>query len=204
MTADDLTFDALSLAELEEAMGELQRRIAVALRTLGEQRADVPDAEGVTPRREVAGLTAALELAALTLASAAAGSDLDAPRVDHHPALVAALMYAAPTIPALLQRLEQDRRLLASLVRGSESRLDAERETPWGPRTVRRLLVEVGLGEGARCALALERLAGGPEALAVTSTDVGNTRGGSNEVSLRGKVWLHNQSHQSQGGSCAP
>ena len=160
MTADDLTFDALSLAELEEAMGELQRRIAVALRTLGEQRADVPDAEGVTPRREVAGLTAALELAALTLANAAAGSDLDAPRVDHHPALVAALMYAAPTIPALLQRLEQDRRLLASLVRGSESRLDAERETPWGPRTVRRLLVEVGLGEGARCALALERLAG--------------------------------------------
>ena len=168
MPADDLSLDpqpldALGLEELEETVGELQRRIAVALRGLGEQRADQPNAEGVTPRRAVAALAASLELAALTLATALTGAELAAPRLDRHPALVAGLMYAAPSIPTLLLRLEQDRRLLASLARGAGERLDEEHPTPWGPRTLRRLLVEVALGANSRCAMALEQRAGQAE-----------------------------------------
>lgn len=128
----------------------------MTLRGLGEQRADVPDASGLTPRREVAALVATLELAALTLAAVAAGGAAEAARLDRHPTLVAALMYAAPSIEGQLQRLEQDRRLIASIARTLESRLDEEHATPWGARRLRRLLVEVLLGAAAQCALALE------------------------------------------------
>ena len=66
-------------------------------------------------------------------------------------------MYAAATIPALLTRLEQDRRLLASLARHLESRLDEEHTTPWGHVPLRRLIGEAAVGEAAGCAQALER-----------------------------------------------
>ena len=160
MPKDDVPFDTLSLPELEESAGELHRRVAVTLRGLGEQRADAPDAAGMTPRREVARLAAALELAALTLAAVAAGGVAQAPRLDRHPTLVAALMYATPSIEALLQRLEQDRRLIASIARTLESRLDEQHATPWGERRLRRLLVEVLLGASAQCAIALDARAG--------------------------------------------
>ena len=152
----DDRLDALTLAEIEEAAGELHRRIAAALRAIGELRADTPGADGRSPRREVAALAATLEVAGVVLASIAAGSDATAAPVDRRPELVAALMYAAPSIPALLGRVEQDRRLVASLARTLEARLDEEHATPWGEQPLRRVLVEVLLGAGARCAMALE------------------------------------------------
>lgn len=66
-------------------------------------------------------------------------------------------MYAAPTVSALLSRLEQDRRLLASLARHLESRLGEEHATPWGHVPLRRLLSEAAVVEAAGCARALER-----------------------------------------------
>ncbi|MCY4455951.1 MAG: hypothetical protein OXC56_06525 [Chloroflexi bacterium] len=156
------SLEALALDEIEEAAGELHRRIATALRAIGEPRADSPDDNGLAPRREVASLAATLELAGLVLAAVAAGGPAVVPRIDRHPALVAAVMYAAPSIPALLGRLDQDRRLVASIARTLESRLGEEHETPWGKVRLRRLLVEVLLGAGARCAIALED--GGGEA----------------------------------------
>ncbi len=150
------SLDALTLAEIEEAAGELHRRIAAALRAIGELRADTPDADHRTPRGEVASLAATLELAGVVLASIGAGSEAATARVDRRPELVAAVMYAAPSIPALLGRVEQDRRLVASLARTIESRLDQEHATPWGEQSLRRVLVDVLLGEGARCAMALE------------------------------------------------
>ncbi len=154
------SLDALTLAEIEEAAGELHRRVAAALRAIGEARADSPDENGLAPRREVASLAATLELAGLVLAAVVAGGSAEVPRIDRHPALVAAVMYAAPSIPALLGRLDQDRRLVASVARTLESRLDEEHETPWGHVELRRLLVDVLLGAGARCAMALEDRAG--------------------------------------------
>lgn len=156
MPLNDPALDALTLAEIEEAAGELHRRIAASLRAIGEPRADTPDADGVTPRREVASLVATLELAGLVLGAVASGAPATMPRVDRHPALVAAVMYAAPSVSSLLGRVDQDRRLVASLARTLESRLDEEHETPWGVLRLRRLLVDVLLGEGARCAMALE------------------------------------------------
>ena len=156
----DDSLDALTLGEIEEAAGELHRRIAAALRAVGEPRADSPDEHGLAPRREVASLAATLELAGLVLGAVAAGGSAGLPRIDRHPALVAAVMYAAPSIPALLGRLDQDRRLVASLARTLESRLGEEHGTPWGNVRLRRLLVDVLLGEGARCAMALEDRAG--------------------------------------------
>ena len=156
MPAHDPALDALTLAEIEEAAGELHRRIATSLRSIGEPRADTPDADGITPRREVASLAATLELAGLVLGAVAAGAPATVPRIDRHPALVAAVMYAAPSVAALLARVDQDRRLVASLARTLESRLDEEHETPWGRMRLRRVLVDVLLGEGARCAMALE------------------------------------------------
>jgi hypothetical protein len=154
----DLTvFDTLSLEELEEASGELHRRIGIALRYIGEPRADEWDAEGVSPRRRVTGYAALLELASQTLGAITAGVPTPTARTDEHPALVAALMYATPTIPVLLARLEQDRRQLASLARGRETMLDLESATPWGYVTARRLVVETAIAEAARCAMALER-----------------------------------------------
>ena len=142
--------DQLSLAEIEEAIGEIERRIAVALRALGERAADEPAASGRSPRLEVAELAAELELAALALAAVAGGAALPADG-DRRPALAAALMYAAPTIPALLQRLDQDRRLLVSLARSAE-----EHAAPRDSGSLRRLLVERGLGAASRCAMALD------------------------------------------------
>ena len=147
-TATEL--EQLSLAEIEEALGEIERRIAVALRALGERAADEPDPTGRSPRLEVAELAAELELAAFALATVASGAAPPADG-DRRPALAAALMYAAPTIPALLQRLDQDRRLLVSLARTAE-----EHAAPEDSGGLRRLLVERGLGAAARCALALE------------------------------------------------
>lgn len=156
MPANDPALDTLTLAEIEEAAGELHRRIAASLRAIGEPRADTPDADGVTPRREVASLAATLELAGTVLGSVVAGASPAGARIDRHPALVAAVMYAAPSVASLLGRVDQDRRLVASLARTLESRLDEEHETPWGEMQLRRVLVEVLLGESARCAMALE------------------------------------------------
>lgn len=156
MPAHDPALDALTLAEIEEAAGELHRRIAASLRAIGEPRADTPDADGLTPRREVASLAATLELAGVVLGAVASGATATMQRIDRHPALVAAVMYAAPSVSSLLGRVEQDRRLIASLARTLESRLDEEHETPWGLVPLRRVLLEVLLGESARCAMALE------------------------------------------------
>lgn len=150
------SLDALTLAEIEEASGELHRRIAAALRAIGELRADTPGADERTPRREVASFAATLELAGLVFAAITSGSDGTTARVDRRPELVAAVMYAAPSISALLGRVEQDRRLVSSLGRAIESRLDEEHATPWGEQSLRRVLVDVLLGAGARCAMALE------------------------------------------------
>ena len=153
----DRPFDALDVLPLdavEEASGELHRRIGVALRAIGEAEADEGAREA--PRRLVAGYAASLELACATFEAAAAGVDAPGGRADRHPAAVAAVMYGAPAIPALLARLEQDRRMLASLARHEEARLSSTVRGPWGEVSLRRVLTEVALGEASRCALALE------------------------------------------------
>jgi len=154
---DPTVFDTLSLEELEEASGELHRRVGIALRHIGEPRADEWDREGLSPRRRVSGYAALIELASQTLGAITAGVPTPTARTDEHPALVAALMYATPTIPALLARLEQDRRQLASLARGRETMLDLAAATPWGVVPARRIIVEASVAEAARCAMALER-----------------------------------------------
>ena len=149
--------EQLSLPEIEEAIGEIERRIAVALRALGERAADEPDAAGRSPRREVAELAAELELAALALAVVAERRRASRRSTgERRAALAAGLMYAAPTIPALLQRLDQDRRLLVSLARSADERVGGEDADPQDERALRRLLVESGLGAAARCAMACE------------------------------------------------
>lgn len=65
-------------------------------------------------------------------------------------------MYAAPTVSALLSRLEQDRRLLASLARHLESRLDGEHATAWGETALRTIVTDVALTTPAACAQELE------------------------------------------------
>jgi len=161
---DGQDFASLTLPETEEAGGELHRRIAVALRRIGEQRADAADAEGRSPRWRAASLAAAVELAAASLGAIAAGGHAPTERSDLHPATVGAVMYGAPALSALLRRLEQDRRLLSSLARALESRLDEEHSTPWGRMPLRPLVAEVALAEPARCAQALERGVGEGEA----------------------------------------
>jgi hypothetical protein len=176
VTSDD-PFDALNLEELEEASGELHRRIAVALRRVGELRADERDPAGGTPRQRVAALGALIEIAAATLAATAAGGGAPSLRYDRHPQSVAAVMYAAPTIPALLHRLEQDRRLLASHARGVASRLHDVEAAAWGT-SLRTMLSEVAIAEPAKCAQALERfLAAIEEAeLAAIEAEAGRRR----------------------------
>lgn len=153
---DPGAFAALTLPELEEAAGELHRRIGVSLRHAGEPRADAPDDEGRSPRRRVAEHVAMLEAAAATLASVASGDAPPGGRYDRHPATVLAVMYATPTIPALLARLEQDRRLLVSLGRGLETRLDEPRATAWGETPLRTLFIDTLIVEAARCAQSVE------------------------------------------------
>jgi hypothetical protein len=147
----------LPLDQLEETSGELHRRIGAALRRIGEGLADREAGDERAPRRRVAELAALIELAGATFASTAAGGDAPPIRTDRHPASAAALMYAAPTIDGLLQRLEQDRRLLTSFARQMESRIDYEHATAWGHVALRTVLAEAAILEPARCAQALER-----------------------------------------------
>lgn len=148
LAPDTAAVEQLGLPEIEEAIGEIERRISVALRALGERAADEPDASGRSPRLETAELATNLELSALALAAAADGDVLAGEPPDRHEVYAGGLMYAAPTIPALLQRLDQDRRLLVSLARAAEERA--------APGAGARLLVQHGLGAAARCAMALE------------------------------------------------
>ncbi len=160
MTND--AFASLTLAEVEEASGELHRRVAIALRSIGERRADERGEMGThadSPRQIAAALAASLELAASTLGAVAANVAPVGGRIDRHPTTVAAVMYAAPTIGALLARLEQDRRLLASTARTLESRLDEQHATPWGTLTLRGMVTEIALTETASSAQELEQRA---------------------------------------------
>lgn len=151
---------ALSLDEVEEVSGELHRRLATALRSLDEEDADYAARGEHAPRWHVASLLATTELAAATLGAVAASASAAAlPRSDRHLATVAALMYAAPTIPALLSRLEQDRRLLTSLARGFDTNLDVAYPGPWGHVTGRHIVVTVAILDAARCALLTEQAA---------------------------------------------
>ncbi|MPZ98016.1 MAG: hypothetical protein GEU80_01555 [Dehalococcoidia bacterium] len=156
--------DTLTLEQLEEASGELHRRLGAALRRLGEGGADEVDADRHSPRSRAAALAVGLELASATLGAVAAGVALPAGRLDRHPSSVAAVMYAAPSIGALVARLEQDRRQLASLARTLEHRLHEVRETAWGTLSLRRVLTFAGLAEPAYCAQVLESLAAAIEA----------------------------------------
>lgn len=160
--------DALTTDEVEEAAGEIHRRIGVALRRLGEVHADrtgpapTPWGTRASARWLVASLAVTHELTAIALARAAGDDTLSrtAPATGatlEGSSLVPALIYAAPTIPALLARLEQDRRLLVALGRRMED-ADAGRllPSPWGPLPARTLLRTVLIEESARCALAVE------------------------------------------------
>lgn len=156
--SDDDPLRHLSTEEIEEAAGELHRRIGVVLRGLGETGADrraAPDGPPQAPasaRVLVARLVVSHELAAVSLARLAEGDTGSmhgtAPRAPA--ALVAAVSYAAPTIPALLARLEQDRRLLVALGR----RLDESGADGAAHMLLRAALVEAS----ARCAQAVETL----------------------------------------------
>lgn len=162
-TFDLSAFDELPLETVEEASGELIRRITVALHDVGEARADstgsgTSEAERRSPRQRVAALAVLTELACSTFAAAAAGIAPPSGRLDRHPAAVAAVMYGAPTVPALLQRLEQDRRMLASHVRGLAHRLDDAAGGAWPEASLRSVLSEVALAAPAECAQALDAL----------------------------------------------
>lgn len=150
---------ALSLGELEEAAGELQRRLGVALRRLGERDADRPVANGRSPRRQAAELAALCEVAALGLGALAAGLP-PGPRLPaSHPTFTAAVAYGAPNLPALLSRLDQDRRILTSLARQLESRLDELVGFGREELTPRALLIDALIEQPARVALELEQAA---------------------------------------------
>ena len=226
-------FAALSLPELEEAGGELMRRIAVALRALGEAGADhVPPGErpgGGAPRLRAARLAALLELAAAALAAAEAappgveGAAADPPPAEHDRhagapqpagggaasvaqpvgepaarprearaeaqarALAAGVMYAAPTVDALLARIEQDRRLLASLARAAEARLAERHPTPLGAIELRALVAEMAIAEPARTAQALEHaLAAQREAERAAAEAAGEAGAGAEAEAGRG------------------
>lgn len=153
-------FDELPLETLEEAAGELLRRINLAARDIGEGRADEVDQRATTPRRSprqrIAALAVLTELAAQTFGAASAGTEPPAGRIDRHPAAVAAMMYGAPTLGALLTRLEQDRRMLASAARGLEHRLDEPAGGAWPSESLRTVLSEAAIAAPAECAQALE------------------------------------------------
>lgn len=157
-TPDLSAFDELPLETLEEAGGELVRRIALALREVGEARADEAPRNHVPPRKRVASLVVLTEVAGATFAAAAAGIAPPDGRLDRHPAAVAAVMYGAPTVGGLLQRLEQDRRMLASYARGLEHRLGERAGGAWGDATLRSVLSEVTIAAPAECAQALDAL----------------------------------------------
>lgn len=157
-------FDQMPLEQIEEASGELHRRAGAALRRIGEASADEVDDEGVSPRRRVATLVVSRELATATLAAAAAGTPPPLSRPDLQPTAIAAIEYGAPTIDGLLSRLEQDRRILASLMRQLEDRLDEAVETAWGTLRLREIVVQHVIAQPARCAQALEAVVASLEA----------------------------------------
>jgi hypothetical protein len=167
MTATSV-FDQLPLEQIEETSGELHRRAGAALRRIGEQGADEADIEGVSPRERVATLTVAIELAGATFAAAASATELPRTRTDLQPITVNAAMYGTPTLAAQLTRLEQDRRILASLARHLEDRLDEVRATAWGERRLRDVLIEHAITEPARCAQSLEQIIAVIEAETIT------------------------------------
>ena len=68
------------------------------------------------------------------------------------------MMYGAPTVSGMLQRLEQDRRMLASLSRGLEHRLGEPAGGPWAGWPLRTVLSEAAIVGPAACAHALELL----------------------------------------------
>lgn len=158
MTSDPARaqFDALPLDMLEEASGELHRRLGAALRRVGEARADDEDETGVTPRWRVTALASTLELAAQSLAAIGVGAPAVPERSDQGPLAIASLMYATPDLEGLLARLEQDRRQLASLARALEARLEETHHTAFRFGTLRQLLTDVVIAEPARCAQSLE------------------------------------------------
>jgi len=149
-------FDAMPLEMLEEASGELHRRLGNALRRLGEARADEDDETGMTPRWRVTALASTLELAAHSLAAIGAGVPALPERSDQASLAIASLMYATPDLGGLLARLEQDRRQLGSLARSLEARLQETHHTAFQFGTLRQLLTEVAIAEPARCAQSLE------------------------------------------------
>lgn len=152
--------EQLTLAEVEETAGELQRRLGVALRRIGERDADRGGVTSASPRRQVAELAALCEVTAVALGAVAAGLPLGARLVATHPALPAAIAYGAPNLPGLLSRLEQDRRVLTSLARQLASRLDVPLMFGRDEVTPRQLLLEALIEQPARLALELERAAG--------------------------------------------
>lgn len=156
MTASSSTFEAMSLQEIEEVSGELHRRAGVALRRIGELKADQLLEGGPSARQQIAALVTAIELAGATLAALTGHADPPPARSDRHPSQIAAVMYAAPTIAGLLTRLEQDRRMLTSLTRHLEPRLDEPVVSAWGAGTIRQLVIELSIAEPARVAQALE------------------------------------------------
>jgi hypothetical protein len=66
------------------------------------------------------------------------------------------VVYATPNLGTLLARLEQDRRLLTSLGRQLESRLDFQLGGGYGQDTPRRLLIATLIEAPARVAFDLE------------------------------------------------
>lgn len=155
---DVSAFDELPLDTLEEAGGELLRRITVGMREVGELRADEADSDAPSPRRRLAMLIALTELASQTFAAAAAGTEPPSGRVDRHPGMVAAVMYGAPTVGGLLQRLEQDRRMIASQARSLDHRLAEPARGPWRDDSLRTVLSRITIAAPAACAQALEGL----------------------------------------------
>ncbi|MCC6236435.1 MAG: hypothetical protein IT299_02545 [Dehalococcoidia bacterium] len=152
--------ERLSLEEVEEAAGELQRRLGVALRRIGERDADRGGMHASNPRRQVAELAALCEVTAIGLGAIAAGLPPGPRLPPAHPTLPAAIAYGAPNLAALLTRLEQDRRLLTSLARQLESRLDLTVLFGSDGVTPRQLLLDALIEQPARLALELEQVAG--------------------------------------------
>ena len=166
-------FDALPLDMLEEASGELHRRLGSALRRIGEARADEADETGTTPRWRVTALASALELAAQSLAAIGVRTPAPPGRSDQDPLAISALMYATPDLDGLLSRLEQDRRQLASLTRALEVRLQETHHTAFQFGTLRQLLTEVSIAEPARCAQSLETHLAALELVALAAAEAG-------------------------------
>lgn len=164
MTANS-PFQSMSLDSLEEASGELHRRAATALRRIGELRADELISGGVSPRQQIAALAATLELACTTFEAIIGHADPPPARSDRHPSSIAAVMYGAPALTGLLARLQQDRRMLTSLIRQLRPRLTEEVSTAWGRDTLRHLVVEFVIVEPAKVAQTLEEVATQLEAL---------------------------------------